>query len=160
VKEFDPVFHNQNILKIGHNLKATILTLKKADANIEGPFFNTMLAHYLIEPESSHDLTVLCNQYLGYDLYADIHSKQKNHVCERADLVFQLKDKLQQELESRGHAKLMSDIEMPLVCVLASMEYEGVKVDVDALAKMSESMREESELVQKEIYALAETEFN
>jgi len=160
VKEFDPIFHNPDILKIGHNLKATILALKKANANLEGPFFDTMLAHYLIEPESSHDLTVLCNQYLGYDLYADIHSKQKNHVCERADLVLQLKDKLQQELESRGHARLMSDIEMPLVCVLASMEYEGVKVDVDALAKMSESMREESEIVQKEIYALAETEFN
>lgn len=160
VKEFDAVFHNQNILKIGHNIKGTILALKKAAANLEGPFFDTMLAHYLIEPESSHDLVVLCNQYLGYDLYADIYSKQKNHVCERADLVFQLKDKLQEELESRGHAKLMSDIEMPLVCVLASMEYEGVKVDVAALAKMSEALREESDLVQKEIYAMAEMEFN
>ena len=160
MKEFDPVFHNQDILKVGHNIKGTILTLKKADTNLEGPFFDTMLAHYLIEPESSHDLAVLCNQYLGFDLYTDIHSKQKNHVCERADLVFQLKDKLEAELATRGHAKLMSDIEMPLVCVLASMEFEGVKVDVDALTKMSDTMREESELVQKEIYAMAEMEFN
>jgi DNA polymerase-1 len=92
-----------------------------------------MLAHYLIEPESAHDLPVLCSQFLSYDLFADIDSKQKNQVCERVDLIFQLRDKLQGELESRGHATLMSDVEMPLVSVLAAMEYEGVRVDVDAL---------------------------
>ncbi len=160
VAEFKNVFEEPAIEKSGHNLKATILALKKAGAELHGKLFDTMIAHYLIEPESSHDLPVLCNQYLSYDLFADTNSKQKNQVCERTDLIFQLQEKLQHELGNRGHAKLMSDIEMPLVCVLAAMEYEGVRVDVDALAKMSELLRIESEIVQREIFAMAESEFN
>jgi DNA polymerase-1 len=160
VSEFNPVFLNENIEKSGHNLKYTLLALKKAGGDLAGSLFDTMLAHYLIEPESAHDLPTLCNQYLSYGLFADIDSKNKNRVCERVDLIFQLKDKLAAELEGRNHTKLMSDVEMPLVNVLGAMEYEGVKVDVDALAKMSESLRTDTEVVQKEIYQIAETEFN
>jgi DNA polymerase I len=160
VLELKDVLENENIQKIGHNIKATILVLKKSNVNLSGGLFDTMLAHYLIEPEAAHDLPVLCNQYLNYDLLSDIDSKQKNKVCERVDLIFQLKEKLESEIERRGHTKLMSDVEMPLVCVLAAMEYEGVKVDTDALSKMSESLKSDCETVQKEIYTLAGVEFN
>jgi DNA polymerase-1 len=149
-----------NFQKVGGNLKATILVLKKSSVNLSGRLFDTMLAHYLIEPEAAHDLPVLCNQYLNYDLLSDIDSKQKNKVCERVDLIFQLKEKLEVEIERRGHTKLMSDVEMPLVCVLAAMEYEGVRVDTDALSKMSELLKSDCETVQKEIYTLAGVEFN
>jgi DNA polymerase-1 len=158
--ELKSVLENENIHKLGHNIKAIILLLKKFDVDMKGIVFDTMLAHYLIEPEAAHDLPVLCAQYLSYDLLADIDSKQKNKVCERVDLIFQLKEKLEQEIERRGHTKLMCDVEMPLVCVLAAMEYEGVKVDVEALAKMSESLRKDCDAVQKEIYSLADAEFN
>lgn len=160
VSQFNGALLDENIQKVGHNLKATILALKKAGTELCGQLFDTMLAHYLIEPESAHDLPVLCSQYLGYDLFADTNSKQKNQICERTDLIFQLKEKLEADLERRGHSKLMSDVEMPLVNVLATMEFEGVKIDTEALAKMSEALRVDSELVQKEIFTLAESTFN
>jgi DNA polymerase-1 len=158
--ELKSVLENENIQKLAHNIKAIILLLKKFDVNMKGVAFDTMLAHYLIEPEAAHDMTVLCSQYLNYDLLADVDSKQKNKVCERVDLVFQLKEKLETEIEKRGHTKLMKDVEMPLVSVLATMEFEGVKVDVEALSKMSEALRKDCESVQKEIYSLSGVEFN
>jgi DNA polymerase I len=158
--EFKALFENENIAKIGHNIKSTLLVLKKNGADVRGELFDTMLAHYLIEPEASHDLTVLCSQYLNYDLLSDPDSKNKNQVCERVDKTLQLKEALQKELENRGHGKLMSDIEMPLVKVLAAMEFEGVKVDILALNKMSEDLRNETEKVQREIFQLAGLEFN
>jgi DNA polymerase I len=159
-EEFKALFENETIRKIGHNLKSTLLILKKYNITLCGPLFDTLIAHYLIEPEVSHDLQVLSAQYLNYELLADPDSKQKNQVCERVDKIFQLKDALEKELESRGHEKLMKEIEMPLVKVLAAMEYEGVKVDVKTLNKMAEELRAETERVQREIYQLAEVEFN
>ena len=159
-QEFKPVLENENIAKVGHNLKAAMLVLKKYDVDLSGPLFDVMLAHYLIEPEASHSLQVLCSQYLDYDLLSDPDSKQKNQVCERADKVLQLKDPVEKDLESRTHTRLMREIEMPLAKVLASMEYEGVKVDVAALNKMSEELKIEIERVQKEIYAICGVEFN
>jgi DNA polymerase-1 len=159
-QEFSTLFQHDGIAKIGHNIKGTLLVLKKYGVDLSGQLFDTMLAHYLIEPEASHDLQILCAQYLNYDLLSDPDSRQKNQVCERADKVFQLKQALEKELEQRGHEKLMHDIEMPLVKVLANMEYEGVKVDTKTLIKMSEELRTETEKVQREIYTLAEVEFN
>lgn len=160
VEEFKPFFESETIAKVGHNIKGTLLILKKNGSDLCGTLFDTMLAHYLIEPEASHDLQILCAQYLNYDFLADPDSKQKNQVCERVDKVFQLKEALQKELENRGHGKLMNDIEMPLVKVLSAMEYEGVKVDIKSLNKMSEELRSETEKVQRDIYELAEVEFN
>jgi DNA polymerase I len=159
-KEFKPVFESEAIAKVGHNLKAAMLLLKKYEVEICGPLFDLMLAHYLIEPEASHSLQVLCSQYLDYDLLADPDSKQKNQVCERADKIFQLKPAVEKDLESRTHTKLMRDIEMPLARVLASMEFEGVKVDVPSLNKMSDELKIEIERVQKEIYQVCGVEFN
>lgn len=159
-KEFKPVLENGSIAKVGHNLKGTMLLLKKYEVELCGPLFDLMLAHYLIEPEASHSLQVLCSQYLDYEMLADPDSKQKNQVCERADKIFQLKDAVEKDLDSRTHTKLMQDIEMPLAKVLASMEFEGVKVDVPALNKMSEELKVEIERVQKDIYTICGVEFN
>jgi DNA polymerase-1 len=159
-REFEPFFSSEQIEKIGHNLKGTLLVLKKYGVAVNGNIFDAMLAHYLIEPEAAHDLQVLCSQFLNYDLLADPDSRQKNQVCERIDKIFQLKEPLLKELEQRGHGKLMHEIEMPLVKVLAAMEYEGVKVDIKALNRMSEELRSETEKVQRDIYQVAGVEFN
>lgn len=160
VKEFKDVFESENIAKIGHNLKATMLVLKKNDCELKGYLFDPMLAHYLVEPEASHALPVLCSQYLNYELLADPDSKQKNQVCERVDKTFQLKAPIEKDLKERGHEKLMSDVEMPLAKVLSAMEFEGVKVDVTALNKMSEDLKAEIEKVQRTIFEIAGVEFN
>lgn len=159
-REFKPVLEKETIGKVGHNLKSTMLLLKKYEVELCGPLFDLMLAHYLIEPEASHSLQVLCSQYLNYELLADPDSKQKNQVCERVDKILQLKEAVEKDLEARTHTRLMREIEMPLAKVLASMEYEGVKVDVKALNKMSEELKIEIDRVQKEIYAICDAEFN
>lgn len=159
-KELLPVLLDAKITKVGHNIKATLLSLKKHNADVYGPLFDVMLAHYLIEPEASHDLAILCSQYLNYEMLSRQDTNLKDKLCERADLAFQLRSKLYQELEQRRHVKLMMETEMPLSRVLASMEFEGVKIDVAALAKMSEELRLESERVQREIFQMAGTEFN
>lgn len=154
------VLEDKNILKVGFNIKATMLALKKYGVETYGQLYDPMLAHYLIEPEASHDLGVLCSMYLNYNLTADNGQNQKERLCERADQSFQLRRKIQAEIEKRRHSKLMSDTEMPLVSVLADMEFEGVKIDTTALAKMSDELKVESEKVQREIFELAGTEFN
>jgi DNA polymerase I len=159
-REFKPILENDSIAKVGHNLKATMLILKKYEVELCGPLFDLMLAHYLIEPEASHSLQVLCSQYLDYEMLADPNSRQKNQVCERADKILQLKEPVEKDLESRTHTKLMGEIEMPLAKVLASMEYEGVKVDVAALNRMSDELKVEIERVQKDIYEICGIEFN
>ncbi len=157
---FAAVLEDEKIMKVGFNIKATILVLKKYGVELSGPMFDPMLGHYLIEPEASHDLAILCSQYLSYNLLADNDHSIKERLCERVDQIFQLRKKVQAELERRRHGKLMSDTEMPLVRVLAAMEYEGVKIDTAALSKMSEQLKTESEKVQFEIFKLAGTEFN
>jgi len=158
--EFSEALINPNIGKVGHNLKGTILALKKYGVKMTGQLFDSMIAHYLIEPEASHDLEILCSQYLHYNLLPADHASIQERMCERAEQLFLLRSKLQQELESRKHSRLMRDTEMPLVKVLAAVEFEGVKIDTGALAKMSEELRRESEQVQREVFLLAGMEFN
>jgi DNA polymerase I len=116
-----------------------------------------MLAHYLIEPEASHDLGIICGLYLNRSLSEDTTPAS---ACERVDCVLQLKPKLLNELEKKGQWRLLTDVEMPLVTVLASMEFEGVKIDEPTLAWMSEALKKDSDRVQKEIYQIAGEEFN
>ncbi|MEJ1236696.1 DNA polymerase I [Chryseolinea sp. T2] len=153
------VLENEKIEKTGHNIKAALLALLKFEITVAGPLFDPMLAHYLIEPEASHDLAVLSSMYLNYTLAAG-GVPIAIRMCERADVVIQLRKTLQTELELRRHVKLMSDTEMPLVSVLAAMEYEGVKIDTSALTILSDELRKETERVQRDIYELAGTEFN
>lgn len=154
-----PVLENSSG-KSGHNLKALVLVLKKFGIEVKGLLFDHMLAHYLIEPEASHDLPILVQQYLGYELLPEDHPDLRERMCERADVCFQLRKKLNAELESRRHIKLLSETELPLLKVLAEMEYEGVRVDVSVLAKLSEELRSETEVIQREIFEMAGTEFN
>jgi len=157
---FKDVFANPSIEKAGHNVKHSILALKKQGLEIAGPFFDIMLAHYLIEPEAAHDLQVLCSQYINFELLADTDSVHPKKAGERVDKILQIREKLLVELEERNHGKLMREVEMPLVEVLAAMEYEGVKVDTDALGKLSVELKTESEKVQREVFDLAGAEFN
>ena len=158
LKDFENVFTDRRISKCGHNIKTSLLALKKYGIEIEGQLFDTMLAHYLIEAESSHELDILANQYLDYQMVNS--ERTEDNVCERVELLLPLKKQLRKVLEEKGHSKLMRDIEMPLVFVLASMESEGVKVDEETLTWMSEALQKDSEKVQKEIYKLAGVEFN
>ena len=157
IKEFKDVFADEAITKVGHNIKQPILALKKMGIEVRGTLFDTMLAHYLIEPEASHDLGIICNQYLGYQLASE---ENPTASFERVDQSLQLKQKLQKELEKRGHSRLMRDIEMPLMHVLVAMEFEGVALDEEALQWMSKALKKDSEKVQKEIYDIAGQEFN
>ncbi|MDH4057518.1 MAG: DNA polymerase I, partial [Cyclobacteriaceae bacterium] len=160
LKTLKEIFADDKKIKVGHNLKATILALKMHEVEISAPLFDTMIAHYLIEPEAAHDLEVLAGLYLDYELMKGDDVDGNDQLCEQADYALQLKSSLQAELEKRGQSSLMRDVEMPLVEVLASMEYEGVTLDTDVLSKMSEDLRVESEKIQKEIFELADQEFN
>ncbi|MBK7649964.1 MAG: DNA polymerase I [Flammeovirgaceae bacterium] len=159
IASFKPVFEDEAIKKVGHNIKTFILALKKLDVSVKGKLFDTMLAHYLIEPEASHDLGILCGQYLDYQLSTDSSNPQEA-ACERVDQTLQLKEQLQAELERKGQWRLLHDVEMPLVTVLAAMEYEGVSIDEETLKWMSDALRTDSLKVQKEIFEIAGTEFN
>ncbi len=159
LRDFASVLADEKIKKAGHNIKSSILSLKKYGIEVKGQLFDTMLAHYLIEPEASHDLAILCNQYLNYQLLGDEH-EEKNKWCERTDQILRLRQRLLKELEIRRHSLLLRDVEIPLVNVLASMEFEGVRVDEEVLRKMSDALKIDSEKVQKEIFSIAGTEFN
>ncbi|GHN00127.1 DNA polymerase I [Cytophagales bacterium WSM2-2] len=157
--KFSEVLSSENISKTGHNIKQSILSLRKFGVEIRGQVFDTMLAHYLIEPEASHDLEILCNQYLSYQLIASDTDEAKNY-CERAERTLQLKYQLEKELHARGHWRLGREVEMPLIYALAAMELEGVALDESALQTMSVSLRKDSEKTQSEIFKLAGSEFN
>jgi DNA polymerase-1 len=160
LRDFLEVFENERIQKIGHNIKATLQALNKYGVVVKGPLFDTMLAHYLIEPEASHDLDIVSNQYLGLAPSPAEGRDPAEYYCERIDIITQLKKELRREVEQRKHAKLMMDVEAPLVYALAEMESEGVRVDEEALSWMSEALKVDSEKVQKEIFLLAGREFN
>jgi DNA polymerase-1 len=156
---FKKTLENEAVKKVGHNIKYAILALKKYNIHVRGQLFDTLLAHYIMEPESSHDLSILSNQFLEYQLQAEQDNKV-NQLCERVDITLQLKNKLYKELEGRRHSLLMRDIEMPLLNVLAAMEFEGVKIDENELKIQGDSLRTDLEQLQKDIFALAGTEFN
>ncbi len=159
IQKFSAVFLNERIAKVSHNIKQSILSLKKFGIEVKGSLVDTLLAHYLIEPESSHDLGILCNQYLDYQFIAS-DTDQAKHYGERCAQTLQLKFKLEKELQARGHWRLMREVEAPLIYVLTAMEAEGIALDEAALRVMSSSLKKDSEQVQQEIYDLAGAEFN
>ncbi|PGH39747.1 MAG: DNA polymerase I [Candidatus Nephrothrix sp. EaCA] len=145
-------------VKVGHQLKASLLALRKEGFDCGGPLFDTQVAHYLIEPEASHELSILANQYLGTQLI-ESYDPVKN-VCERADAALQIKKHLTRELESRNQTNLMTAVEMPLIRVLAEMEFEGVTIDTGKLGDMSDELKKDSQRLQGEIFEMAGMEFN
>src|SRR5690606_2484650 len=124
-----------------------LLAFREHGLSVSGPLFDTMIAHYLVEPESAHDMQTLTELFFGYHVMKDSEGVLADRLCEHADFALQLKQKLQPELEKRGHSSLMRDVEMPLVQVLAGMEYEGVTLDEDVLNKMSDDLKKDSEAV-------------
>jgi len=156
--EFAEVFTDHRIGKVGHNIKSSILALKKYGIDVNGNLFDIMLAHYLIEPEASHDFSILCGQYLDYHLNEETENFES--ACERTDLTLQIKSKIELELQEKGQWRLLREVEMPLVTVLAHMEFEGVNIDEETLKWMSEALKKDSGIVQKEIFEIAGTEFN
>ena len=175
-KEFEGVLSSDKIKKIGQNLKYDIQVMKNYDVEVKGPLFDTMLAHYLIDPETRHKMDALAEQYLNYtavpieDLIGkgakqismrdvELH-KVVEYAAEDADITLQLKHKLAVEIESKDLGKLLHEVEEPLSIVLADMEYAGVKIDTNFLEKMSGELNELSLTAQTKIFELAGQEFN
>ena len=177
VQEFKSIFENTETLKIGQNLKFDIEMLKWYDVEVKGPLFDTMLAHYLLEPDMRHNMDYLSQSYLNYEpvpIEKLIGKKGKNqlsmaivadeeikeYAAEDADITFQLKEKLEALLKEAKVTSLFNDVEIPLIPVLASMETEGVKLDKKALNDYSAQLLTEVQQLEKEIYELAGVEFN
>lgn len=177
LEPFRGVLEDPAILKIGQNLKYDIITLKKYGITVSGPLFDTMLAHYILEPETKHSMDAMAEQYLNYvpvsitSLLGPRGRHQKTmadlspgdiceYACEDADITLQLKEVLEKEIASVGLNDLLEKVELPLVYVLADMEYEGVKVDRKALSDMSKELMQAGLEVQNEIYEIAGMEFN
>ena len=177
LKKLQPVFTNPSSLKIGQNLKFDIQVLANYKIEVNGPLFDTMLAHYLLDPDLRHNMDFLSETYLSYipvpieSLIGEKGKNQKNmrsvaaekileYAVEDADVTYQLKEVFEPRLRKEGLTELANNIEMPLVRVLADMERTGVLVDEDNLKSITGQLREDIIILEKEIYSLAGTEFN
>ena len=177
VREFEPVFKNEKSLKVGQNIKYDMLVLQNYGIEVRGKLFDTMVAHYVLQPELRHNMDYLAEIYLHYqtihieELIGPKGKGQKNmrdlspqevylYACEDADVTLKLKNILEQELKKNDAEKLFYEIEMPLVPVLVNIESNGVRLDTGALKQSSEHFTTRLQSIEKEIYTLAEGEFN
>jgi len=151
-------FQDNAIEKISENIKHDIKFLEKHDISINGEIFDTMLAHYLINPDINHATEVLSENYLNYS----IHQKESSidNTSEKVNVIFQLKGLLEDELKINKHILLFKEIEIPLLRVLANMEIEGISLNVEYLSKLSKSTDQEIEKTKNIIYAESKEEFN
>lgn len=177
VKAFSKVFENEKVLKIGQNIKYDIQVLANYGLSVKGTIFDTMIAHYLVQPELQHNMDYLSRMYLKYDpvpIESLIGAKGKNqlsmrnvdisivkeYACEDADITWQLARILRKELEKFNLVRLAERIEMPLISVLADMERAGFKINIEDLNKYSYILNNEIAELEKEIFKLAGTRFN
>ena len=177
VESFRPAYEDEKILKIGQNLKYDYEVLMNYGVEIKGKMFDTMIAHYVIQPELHHNMDYLAEIYLNYktihidELLGPKGKGQKNmsdpdpkdvyeYAAEDADVTLKLKNKLEAELRKYGAEELFYNIEMPLMPVLAEMEMNGVLIDTKSLAETSTVLTKRMEEVEREIYELAGGEFN
>ena len=151
-------FEDHSIEKISENIKHDMKSLEKHDIGINGEVFDTMLAHYLINPDINHTTEVLSENYLNYSINQEESSI--DNTCEKANIIFQLKGLLEDELKLNKHISLYKEIEIPLLRVLANMEIEGISLNVAYLNKLSKSTDQEIEKTKKIIYAESKEEFN
>lgn len=174
---FKPILEDQAIEKVGQNIKYDILLLARYGVAVSGPLFDTMLAHYLIDPDTRHGMDMLAENYLGYtpvpitELIGPKGKKQGNmqdvdivaiteYAAEDADITLQLKTVFDPLLEQAEANALAREVEFPLVHVLADMERSGVKVDVPVLKQLSESLATDTAVLEKTIYDKAGVRFN
>ena len=177
VNLFKPVFENPKTLKVGQNIKYDMLVLSNYGVEIGGPMFDTMIAHYVLQPELRHGMDYLAEIYLKYEtikieeLIGAKGKNQKNmrdlppsdvykYACEDADVTLKLKHVLEKELETSNAKPLFEEIEMPLVPVLAYMERNGVRIDTDALKETSKHFTARMNQIEAEVHQLAGVEFN
>lgn len=177
IDSFKSIFENTAIQKIGQNLKYDILLLSRYGVRIQGPLFDTMLAHYLIDPDTRHGMDILSETYLGYtpiSITELIGSKGKNqgnmrdvaieiakdYAAEDADITWQLYEKFAPLLSETGTTNLAEQVEFPLVYVLSEMEKNGVKIDTDTLKAFSLSLEKDITSIEQRIYDKTGTKFN
>jgi DNA polymerase-1 len=176
LEEFKVLFENDKIEKVGQNLKYDINVLTNYAIQVKGPLFDTMIAHYLIQPDMRHNMDLLAETYLGYKtvsietLIGKKGKKQKtmrdipqeeivDYACEDADITLRLKNQFEPKM-NETLKKLMNEIEIPLIPVLSAMEKEGINLDVPALAKFSEELEVSVTDLTKQILELSGEEFN
>ncbi len=177
INEFRPFFENENIEKIGQNIKYDIKVLSNYNIKVKGKLFDTMIAHYLINPDMRHNMDILAETYLNYQpvsITELIGKKGKNqlsmrtvelsklteYAVEDADITLQLKEYFEKELTSSKLTKLFNEVELPLVTVLTSMEIEGINLNKEFLASLSKEITIDIERLEKDIYSQAGKEFN
>jgi DNA polymerase-1 len=177
INEFRKIFSSAGIKKIGQNIKYDIQVLSNYDIEVKGDLFDTMIAHYLIQPDLKHNLQYLAENYLNYtpvpieELIGKKGKAQqsmrsvntniiKDYACEDADLTWELYQILENELDANGLTELSQRIEMPLIRVLSEMENSGFKLNTGDLNKYADILRNQIIDVEKEIYKLAGIEFN
>ncbi len=174
---FRPFFESEEIEKIGQNLKYDIKVLQNYDLEVKGTQFDTMLAHYLINPDMRHNMSVLSETYLNYTPISietligkkgknqktmrDVDlTTQKEYAVEDADITWQLKQIFEKELEENNLSKLFKEIEIPLINVLANMELEGINLDKKFLNSLSDVLTKDILNLEQKIYKEADTDFN
>lgn len=177
LRQLKAFFENEDILKIGQNLKYDIKVLKNQGIEVKGDLFDTMLAHYIINPDMRHNMDVLAETYLNYSpkpIKELIGKKGKNqksmrdvdletitaYAVEDADITYQLKTFFEEELKEAHNQPLFNTLEIPLLRVLADMEIEGVQLDKEVLSNLSASLNEDIQSLEKKIYNEAGEEFN
>ncbi|MEC8090715.1 MAG: DNA polymerase I [Bacteroidota bacterium] len=174
---FAPFFQSSEIEKIGHNLKYDIKVLQQYGMNVQAPLFDTMIAHYLINPDIRHNMDVLAENYLGYQPQPITEligkkgpnqgsmrnvplDKQTEYAVEDADVTYQLKNHFVTEMVSKEVIDLFNKIELPLVNVLADMESSGIHIDVDYLNELAVQFQKETATLEEQIYEQAGEPFN
>lgn len=172
VQIFSSIYENDKILKVGQNLKYDLTVLANYGIQLKAPLFDTMLAHYLVQPELRHNMDYLAEIYLNYQtihidtLIGPKGKNQKNmadlapadicdYACEDADITLQLMEPLKAEMEKNQLTRVFHEIEMPLMPVLAQMERNGVRLDTEALSETGEQFRQRIQQLETEIYELA-----
>lgn len=177
LEELRPFFEDESIQKIGQNLKYDIKVLAKYNISVKGKLFDTMLAHYLINPDMRHNMDILSEAYLNYTPVSITEligkkgknqlnmrevplEKQTEYAVEDADVTFQLKEHFEKELGEANTQKLFDEIEVPLLRVLAAMELEGINLNEDFLKKLSKELDTDILKLEKHIYEEAGETFN
>ncbi|MFL9837142.1 DNA polymerase I [Flavobacterium sp. ST-75] len=177
INKFIPFFEDENIEKIGQNLKYDLQVLSNYGITVKGKIFDTMIAHYLINPDMRHGMDILAETYLQYSpkpIEELIGKKGKNqksmrdvelelikeYASEDADITLQLKELFAPQLEATGTRKLFDEIEIPLMPVLADMEHEGIRLDCDYLKQLSTELSNDAKILEQRIYETAGETFN